>query len=43
MIGGMNQWIADYIKAQKVAHDSIPVEAVAQLIEKLRAALKEDR
>ena len=39
----MKQWTADYIKAQKAAHDSIPVEAVAQLIEKLRAALKEDR
>jgi len=39
----MNQWIADYIKAQKAAHDSIPVEAVAQLVERLRAALKEDR
>jgi len=43
IIGSMNQWIADYIKAQKAAHDSIPVEAVAQLIEKLRTALKEDR
>src|SRR5882762_5088775 len=39
----MNQWIADYMKAQKAAHDSIPVEAVAQLVERLRAALKEDR
>jgi D-sedoheptulose 7-phosphate isomerase len=39
----MKQWIADYIKAQKAAHDSIPVDAVAQLIEQLRAALKEDR
>src|SRR5664279_471368 len=39
----MNQWISDYIKAQKATHDSIPVEAVAQVIEKLRAALKEDR
>src|SRR6266850_7145372 len=39
----MNQWIADYMKAQKSAHDSIPVEAVAQLVERLRAALKEDR
>jgi D-sedoheptulose 7-phosphate isomerase len=39
----MNQWIAEYIKAQKAAHDSIPVEAVAQLIEKLQGALKEDR
>src|SRR5215472_14097940 len=39
----MKQWISDYIKAQKAAHDSIPVEAVAQLIELLRQALKEDR
>jgi D-sedoheptulose 7-phosphate isomerase len=39
----MNQWIADYIRAQKAAHDSIPVEAVAELIEKLRGALKEAR
>ena len=39
----MNQWISDYIQAQKAAHDSIPVEAVAQVIEKLRVALKEDR
>ena len=31
------------MKAQKAAHDSIPVEAVAQLVERLRAALKEDR
>src|SRR3989449_10005052 len=39
----MKQWIADYIKAQKAAHDSIPPEAVAQLIELLRDALKKDR
>jgi D-sedoheptulose 7-phosphate isomerase len=39
----MNQWISDYIRAQKAAHDSIPVEAVAQLIGKLRTALQEDR
>ena len=39
----MKQWISDYIKAQKAALDSIPVEGVAQLIENLRAALKEDR
>src|SRR6267378_1133763 len=39
----MKQWIADYIKAQKAAHDSIPADAVAQLIEKLRQALKVDR
>jgi D-sedoheptulose 7-phosphate isomerase len=39
----MNDWISDYIKAQKEALDSIPVEAVAQIIEKLRRAVKEDR
>ncbi len=39
----MKQWIADYLRAQKAAHDSIPQEAVAQLIEKVRTALKEDR
>src|SRR5438128_7332323 len=39
----MKQWISDYIRAQKAAHDSIPVDAVAQLVEKLRAALKDDR
>lgn len=39
----MNDWISDYVKAQKDALDSIPAEAVAQMIEKLRRALKEDR
>ncbi len=39
----MNNWISDYVQAQKAALDSIPVEAVAQLITKLRQALKEDR
>jgi len=39
----MKQWVADYLKSQKTAHDSIPAEAVAQLIEKFRQALKEDR
>ncbi len=39
----MEQWVADYLKTQKAAHDSIPVEAVAQLIEKFRQALQEDR
>ena len=42
MIALMKEWIAGYIKAQKAAHDSIPVDAVAELIGKLRAALKED-
>jgi D-sedoheptulose 7-phosphate isomerase len=39
----MNDWISAYIRAQKEALDSIPVEAVAQIVEKLRRALKEDR
>jgi len=39
----MNDWIADYIEAQKAAHDSIPQDQVAQLIDLLGAALKQDR
>jgi len=39
----MKQWIADYIRAQKAAHDSIPADAVAQLVELLRTAVKENR
>src|SRR6266542_3550073 len=39
----MQQWIQDYLAAQKAALDSIPVEAVANLIEIFRQALKEDR
>jgi len=39
----MNEWISDYVRAQRAALDSIPVGAVAALIEKLRAALKQDR
>lgn len=39
----MKQWIVNYIGAQKAAHDSIPVDAVATLIEKVRTVLKEDR
>lgn len=39
----MNNWIADYITAQKAALDSIPADAVASVIEKLRVAWKEDR
>jgi D-sedoheptulose 7-phosphate isomerase len=37
------QWIAEYITAQKAAHDSIPVETVAKLIEQVRRAVMEDR
>jgi D-sedoheptulose 7-phosphate isomerase len=36
----MQQWISDYIKSQKAAHDSIPVDGVAQVIGKLRDTLK---
>src|SRR5437763_4416959 len=39
----MNSWITDYLKAQKAALDSIPVEAVQKLIESLQKALAEDR
>src|SRR5882762_5947821 len=39
----MKTWIADYLKQQKAALDSIPVDAVGQILETLRAALKEDR
>jgi D-sedoheptulose 7-phosphate isomerase len=39
----MKEWIAKYIGAQKAAHDSIPVDAVATLIEKVRTVLKEDK
>src|SRR5258708_35006151 len=39
----MKQWLANYSTSQKAAHDSIPLDEVAQVIEKLRLALKEDR
>jgi D-sedoheptulose 7-phosphate isomerase len=39
----LNQWIADYVQAQKSALDSIPAAAVAEVVEKLRVAWKEDR
>lgn len=39
----MKQWISDYIRAQKAAHDSIPVDAVAELIGELRRAWQEER
>jgi len=39
----MKDWISDYIKSQKEALDSIPVDAVMQLIDKLRRALREER
>ena len=39
----MKQWISDYLRAQKTAHDSIPLEAVAELVGRLRLALQENR
>jgi D-sedoheptulose 7-phosphate isomerase len=39
----MKQWISEYVAAQKAALDSIPIAAVAELIEVLRRGLKEDR
>ncbi len=38
----MNQWISDYIQAQKAALDSISVDGVAQAIQALQQALKSD-
>lgn len=39
----MKQWVSDYIRAQKAAHDSIPVEAVAALITRLNDLHREGR
>lgn len=39
----MKKWIEAYVGAQKAALDSIPAEAVAELIEMLRGALDADR
>jgi D-sedoheptulose 7-phosphate isomerase len=39
----MNQWISDYIRAQKAALDSISIDGVAALIGTLHEAVKEDR
>jgi D-sedoheptulose 7-phosphate isomerase len=39
----VRDWISDYIRQQKAALDSIPVEAVAEIIHVFREALKSDR
>jgi D-sedoheptulose 7-phosphate isomerase len=39
----VKQWLSNYLRAQKNAHDSIPVDAVAELIGRLRSALRENR
>lgn len=38
-----NQWIANYLSAQKAAHDSIPTDVVEELIGEMRAALRKGR
>ncbi len=38
-----NQWVADYLRAQKAALDSIAPEALVQLIQTLRHIHQEDR
>lgn len=38
-----HQWITDYLQAQRAVYETIPVEAVAALIELLRDAVREDR
>jgi D-sedoheptulose 7-phosphate isomerase len=39
----VRDWISDYIRQQKAALDSIPVEAVEEIITAFKAALAEDR
>jgi len=39
----VTDWISNYIRQQKAALDSIPVEAVAEIIQAFRDALKADR
>ncbi|MFO1478208.1 MAG: SIS domain-containing protein [Verrucomicrobiota bacterium] len=39
----MKQWISEYLRAQKAAHDSIPVDLVAELIGLLKSAFRENR
>jgi D-sedoheptulose 7-phosphate isomerase len=39
----MNKWITDYRQAQKAAWDSIPIDAVVQVIQALQKVLQEGR
>src|SRR3954464_9414989 len=39
----MNNWISNYITAQKAALDSVPVEGIAAIIKTLQQALHADR
>ena len=39
----MKEWLAEYLRAQKAAHDSIPLEKVATLINRLGGVLRQER
>ena len=39
----MRDWLQEYVRDQKAAVDSVPLDAVARLIDLLRAALRDDR
>jgi D-sedoheptulose 7-phosphate isomerase len=39
----MHEWIADYVEAQKAALNSIPVDQVDALVQRLQQVLREDR
>jgi D-sedoheptulose 7-phosphate isomerase len=39
----MKQWISSYIKAQQAVYASLPADAIAQVLETVQTALREDR
>ena len=39
----IKQWLSDYVRTQKAAHDSIPLDGVAELLERLRGAVQQGR
>jgi D-sedoheptulose 7-phosphate isomerase len=43
MLLPMREWVTDYIRQQKAALDSIPADAVADIINVFREALQQDR
>jgi D-sedoheptulose 7-phosphate isomerase len=40
---GLTQWMSRYVQQQKAALDSIPLDAVGRLIERLKRAVNEER
>jgi D-sedoheptulose 7-phosphate isomerase len=42
-VGAVRDWISDYIRQQKAALDSIPIETVSEIISAFKSALAEDR